>query len=75
MTKRILAAVLALLFALLLFLGTSPSRAIRAAALLNGCSWDEVICSLLAAALAAYIGLTLVLVDAVQNQPPADLIP
>ena len=34
-----------------------------------------VICSLLAAALAAYIGLTLVLVDAVQNQPPADLIP
>lgn len=42
MTKRILAAVLALLFALLLFLGTSPSRAIRAAALLNGCSWDEV---------------------------------
>ena len=29
-----------------------------------------VICSLLAAALAAYIGLTLVLVDAVQNQPP-----
>lgn len=34
-----------------------------------------VICSLLAAALAAYIGLTLVLVDAVQNQPPADLLP
>ena len=42
MTKRILAAVLALLFAFLLFLGTSPARAIRAAALLNGCSWDEV---------------------------------
>ena len=42
MTKRILAAVLALLFALLLFLGTSPSRAIRAAALLNGCSWDDL---------------------------------
>ena len=33
-----------------------------------------VVCSLAAAALAAYIGLTLVLVDAVQNQPPADLI-
>lgn len=34
-----------------------------------------VVCSLAAAALAAYIGLTLVFVDAVQNQPPADLIP
>lgn len=34
-----------------------------------------IVCSLAAAALAAYIGLTLVLVDAVQNQPPADLIP
>lgn len=34
-----------------------------------------IVCSLATAALAAYIGLTLVLVDAVQNQPPADLIP
>ena len=34
-----------------------------------------IVCSLAAAALAAYIGLTLVLVDAVHNQPPADLIP
>lgn len=33
-----------------------------------------VICSLAAAALAAYIGLTLLLVYAVQNQPPADLL-
>ena len=30
-----------------------------------------ILCVLLAAACAAYIGLTLLFVDAVQNQPPA----
>ena len=34
-------------------------------------SVSVILCVLLAAACAAYIGLTLLFVDAVQNQPPA----
>lgn len=43
MIKRILSVIAAALLAILLFIGTSPVRAIKAAALLSRCSWTDVI--------------------------------
>ena len=59
---------LAVLLLLLSLLGIVLSRRYLRKPLQSVC---VTLCVLLAAACAAYLGLTLLFVDAVQNQPPA----
>ena len=59
---------LAVVLLLLSLLGIVLSRRYLRKPLQSVC---VILCVLLAAACAAYIGLTLLFVDAVQNQPPA----
>ena len=59
---------LAVVLLLLSLLGVVLSRRYLRKPLQSVC---VILCVLMAAACAAYIGLTLLFVDAVQNQPPA----
>ena len=59
---------LAVVLLLLSLLGVVPSRRYLRKPMQTIC---VMLCVLLAVACAAYVGLTILFVDAVQNQPPA----